>query len=426
MPEPMLLAATRSARRLFPEVGKGEVSVQHNPGSRDLPMLARQWLLQKTEISPEFIDLAFSEESRWQYAPFPETDLYGLSFAKARQHLKQHLRPLYELASASLDGIDERGFNRHDEIHIGHVDHCSQELLSLAENFWNELAGQRPGFIRPIDDQAKKRTLIAAWGHDLGNVVSRKYHPLVSNRILPYLYPSLLADPPQWRLIRRAITVHHELFAEHLRKELARANPDYQVEDLLDFLRHRFGPEALALIIADKTDLGRHRISRKGCRNVMIDDPHLELNLLGKTDGLRLEPDGTELVWNLTFDIRIGAEETELVPLSQERHHSPGRKARVSLLTHALFEDQSVKVTYFDVWRMQFWKQYIERNFLAISAMFALFPKLERVRLAFSDPEVGQSATQVIKKEHLMNDFRRLRVFFQSNGNGNGNGHGSR
>ncbi len=415
----------RQAKTLFPAQAREQTLMVHHPSKGvDHFTDILTWLQEETLAGPALISSLFTAEGKWHYPSFPELDLLNLAPADITQFCDQWLSPLYEAASHSLDGMGDLGFNRHDRQHISYVDRVSQSLLAQATPSWNQDLSAPPNSLPAIDVNTQRRTTIAAWGHDLGNIFSRPRHPFISPSILLDLFPRLKHDPVQWRRIRRAIELHHETVALALLRQCwpsisleDNSQDQVTIERVLITLRTFFGPEALALIIADKTDVGRHRISRKIQEARVIEDHHLEVNLLGYTQDLVLAPDATQLTWQLIFDMRLGELDQGLWHLGEKRRHNPGRKVVVSKLTKDHFENSQLSLTYFDVWKSLFWNLYLERNTLAIWCLFALFPRLREVKMEFIDSEVNQGSYLVVSKEYLLRDFRKLeRVLKPGNG----------
>ncbi len=403
----MLHHETKLARQLFPPDCKRPVAVNHRPSKDDISHPAQNWFTQ-VDFPAELIGQLLSTEACWRHPGFAEVDLYALPFSEVRTQFQTRLSPLYDGASLSLDGIRGTGFNRHDEYHVSTVDLVSQRLLDLAETSWNAMVEQKTK-LRRIDDAARKRTLIGVWGHDLGNLFSRDLHALISPDILAALYPRLLSDPRAWRLIRRIIKLHNEPVAEALlAADLWKENPQANTEDLLLFLREHFGPESLAVIIADKIDVGPHRISRKPQDKQGLLDQHLELNLLGRTTGINLSADGKELSWELAFDLRIDEAKSELHRFCRQGNRGQGRRAMVSPQTRKSYLQAESPQTYFESWHQEFWRINFKRNVLAIRAMFALFPEVEIVKVRSLDAERGVEKLLFFRKTYLDQDFQTV------------------
>jgi len=177
-------------------------------------------------------------------------------------------------------------------------------------------------------------------------------------------------------------------------------------------MRTDFGPEALALIIADKTDISRKRVSEKPKDPDTVDnDPHLEVNLLGETKSLVLSEDMTVFTWNLKFTPGMSKEEQDSDPRYVEASavQSDGLKARVSKDTHSLHTDHHIP--HFDRWKSLFWTLYYERIILTVRAAFALYPDLKKFVIMVKDQSPANEKSKItFKRDCLAETFELQKI----------------
>ncbi|MEP7166675.1 MAG: hypothetical protein ABI758_01700 [Candidatus Woesebacteria bacterium] len=401
------------ARSLIPK--EGPVSVNHDPSRFDTA-LARTYF-EEAGCPQAFIDFVLTETDRWKDFCTDCIDVYSLSPTKLNKALKKCLDNTYSLANGSLDRVYEHGFNKHDKIHINHVTKNVRKLLKLA--------GEKKPVIR--------RAVLATRGHDLGNILSRKYHSLVSPYILSKVVNQVLPDgnldirskeridkARDWRIVRRAMQLHNEPIASQLiesfryeyAKDGERKALEQSEEQIVERMRKRFGAEALALIIADKTDIGKHRISQKAKGYKAVDeDQHLEVNLLGETKNISLSHDKKMFNWDLLF--RPGMSEDEALELSRFARQSESRGrpiAYVSDKTHALHHDY--QIPHFLTWNTLFWQLYYERVVLTVRSAFALYPTLERFCITTTDTDSKTQLQFTFEKEKLRTQFDKLKQMY--------------
>lgn len=374
------------------------MALVNHSGKLDTFVPAKQYF-EDAQCPSEFIDEVLTPEGEWRDFCEDEYDFYSISPQQLNSELRRCFNRVYGLANGSLDHIFDFGFNRHD---LEHIDHVADNTLLLLE-----AAGY--GY------EVQRRGVAAARGHDLGNPLTRKLHSLVSPRIFRKVIQQVESDPKQWRIIRRAMQLHNEPIASHLinswSKEQGRKLSDTEI---IEKMRTDFGPEALALIIADKTDIGRHRISEKPKdRDAVNGDPHLEVNLLGKTEKLQVSEDKKTFTWNLLFTPGMSKEEQENDSrfAKESTKHPEGFRARVSDETHALHREH--RIPHMDRWKSLFWSLYFERIVLTIRSAFALYPDLEKFKINIEDAEGLESLEYTFTPEKMGALFERLVIKYR-------------
>lgn len=334
-----------------------------------------------------------------------EMSVYDAGLTDLDMYLRNKLDAIYGVANSSLDVLFVDGFNRHDVPHIDEVVKRTVQLLDIAE----------------MSEDVKRRAIVAARGHDLGNIASRKAHSLLSPRMLALWVPQLLDDPQQWRIIRRAIELHNEPVAAGIIDGWNHPSPPDEVE-IARKMRIVFGPEALALIIADKWDIGPHRLSDKArSREAIERDSHLVANNMFRTRDLNLSQDGRIFTVEIDFRPGLSVEETRQYSENGKAelirpHSDQGARHFVPQVLHDMHRHYGVP--HFYVAESLFWETYLDRIKFSLRAAFALFPEIERICISFSDVEDGsqilheftlvtlQARLAIIKKKFYPKDVR--------------------
>ena len=367
--------------------------VQHRADEK--PVLAVNYL-KSIGLAKKDLGQIFDNAGNWKYQITDEVDPFSLSLSDLKNLLLENLEIVYKFVSPSLDRKFKYGFNRHD---IEHIEDVTGEVKKILK--WKK-----------SDKKQVAIGIIAAASHDLGNLLSRSYHAHLSPYLLRLIFPNLKIKNKDWERIKLAIN-NHELGV--LEKTI-----DWQKssEKIIKELKSKFLPEALALILADKTRYGRNRISDKPKSPKAIDaDIHLEVNLLGRTEKLKYS--GTNFTWQLKYFAFATEDEVSQRPhLFRPKSTGPGFKASVSKETQNRYRLE-IPVDHFSTWRQKFWNVYLKRNMMAIYSAFALFPKLNTFTVKMVDlvnPDSNLSETVIYKtrKENLKEFEKFLKVKYTS------------
>lgn len=355
MPKETVSAKARVARHLFRE---GQIDRDYAGQQR---CLALPYLLE-AGCDPYFLASMFNNESVWQLPPDNVGDLYQLPVEQVLC-LQPRYASLQHISTLSLDHLFDEGFSRHDAVHIEPVLHRASRILTMSS--YNS-------------EDAQRRLTLSAIPHDLGNIWSRLRHSMVSARVWPEILPALKEDAKQWRTIRRAIQLHDEPVAFGLIESLL---GEMTVENFSSVIMGHFGPEALALIIADKTDVHPRRQSMKASPQDIERNPHLVNNLLAQTYHAGLTARDT-FEWRLAFRLSIVGSDD---PRRGFEVDDPEDGKRVQVPVAFEEKRRDGEQNYFQSWQTIFW-QYNERR-VALTAMaaFALFPDLARFVMQFDD-----------------------------------------
>lgn len=316
--------------------------------------------LQEVGVSPEEIAIFFNERGNWDYDVSDISDIYSLRSYDADTLLKEAFKPINRIIDRSLDGVSPDGFNKHGELHSNRV--VKQELVLL------DYIG--------AEDAVKRDAVIAGRAHDIGCVLARDPHAYISQRMLQVMLPSIKEDPERYKRISKAIIFHDSDTLGGITSRWNGLSSDERLQKLADFMR----PEGLALLMADKIEIGRDRISDKVLAGSLIKDPHAVANLLGRHDSL--EPRGDALVWTLKYNPTFTDKE-----MRKFKHFAEGWKRRR--------ESGEVNITFQD-WQNVFWRIYTNRVITLAESALAFFPFMDRVDIQMVDQQTGDES-QVVK-----------------------------
>lgn len=319
----------------------------------------------------------------------PKKPLYAMTLEELNTFLYERLKIIYEkIADASLNSIPTNvdghdvylGFNEHG---LGHIERVKEAAMKL-------LLAAKPD----ASDDELKTALVAFWAHDLGNVLSRHVHALVSPRILIHLIPELtesLCTESQdtlkaVRMVRRAIYYHNEKTIGAYLRALNKRNLEINGKELTEseiitIIRDRFTLSAQALFIADKADFGLERETAMPFdEGIGIIDPHRQVNVNGKTKFLGLSTDKKSFNWVLEFDL--------------------GNKP--------IFPQD------FETWVAQFWYLYIEKHLMMARSAFAMYPEVTVFSIILVNTQVAaQSKTFSFTIDNMAEKFNELRKMYQ-------------
>lgn len=303
------------------------------------------------------------------------------------REVRAKLIPAYNLVDYNLrsDKYPD-GYNGHGLSHIDSVAAHTDELL--------ERAG--------ADSNLRRIGVIASLGHDLGNIIARKGHSLHSGKVFETLVPSVLQNPGLFDSAERIMRLHDELAVI---PEIKSWN-EPSVEGEIKRLRQDYGPVLPALIIADKTDIGRHRANEWSRRPESIErDEHAFVNFFGEHHSFEISE--KEFTWNVVYTPGIDEDEREVFgEMQRKRSAHEGFAAYVPSWLHELHKDG--RSSHFVGWQHAFMRIYKQRVNLSAKCAFALFPDIEVFTVAMHDPldendlsRGGRKLEETISREYF-------------------------
>lgn len=328
---------------------------------------AREFLL-KTGAPPSLVNDVFLKNGELKPHTEANADILKMSPESIINYLKPHLKPVYDLAQYSLSTIDP-WFNLHTfENHIDIVTKRSFTLLNAA----------RP-FRKDINEKTFIRSAIVGTTHDVGNLLSREDHEILSLPIAEKIIPPLKQLPQEEKkIIDESMVLHRKrqiLTKLDKLKAGESMNADQEVE-LMSTYMVNFPPESLALMIADTSDVSPLRVARAGKKlyqKEALKRKDLEVNLHWITRSLRVEKGkkwGIEkILWELEFNPQP----------------TLGQKPKGELIypvnTSTSMLHKEHELSNYDQLRADFWKLYLEDIKLAVQAGFALFPATKKFEI---------------------------------------------
>lgn len=337
-----------------------QILVRHNHAYAP----ARGYLAQHGAPKHELDDI-FDQDGRWilQGSTFPSP--YQMHPYQLDVNLKRILSPISAVGDYALDSTRTHGYNSHG---VPHIDFVTKNALALAKELDLPMAIQQ-------------NLVIASRAHDLGNMLDREYHAILSPLILAHVQPGVLQDKSRWAEIRAAMNVHDSEIAEYK----LRARGLVNAEDIMQFWKDNYGPTLLALRIADKTDVGRSRLSKKISSSAAVEeDIHTALNLTFETEYVQMDPEKQVLTWQLAFNTDITEDELgDLFPMTRQRSKHGGRQALVPSVASRAFD--SGEATFFETLSGVFVDVYGARMRTFVLDGFALTDQIQAVRIQFKD-----------------------------------------
>jgi len=314
------------------------------------------------------------------------------------------LKPLYQIAQASLDesmlGISE-GFNDHTlEGHILGVTNDGLGLLDAAQ----------------ATSHQKNIFTLSSLPHDAGNAWSRDGHEVVSFDVLCAFIPTITNDAQIARELKQTIFYHRESTGWKAMLQIAAGTS--RNEDFYRLLRETVGIPALALNIADSSDIGPHRANRYRGNSEIVDDDYQMVELLSRKRKSAYDPNSREFHFNFAFSSRPCEEIEELGYLSmQSKKQRHGQaKTIVSPDMQTAFKEKGK--LYSTTWLEMFQKIHGVRQLVVAAFSFALFPEQQEFICRLEDEEIlplhtsGKYQSKLPYEQHFTRDslFQHLKT----------------
>ncbi len=323
-----------------------------------------------------------SENSTW-YFKVNYHQLINLQPDELYTYILEQFGQLFRLQDIALDSEFSTGFNRHG---ITHLKNVAATSLNLLREFF---------IIPPTNHYPQNEAIIGAFLHDIGNLISRKYHGLYGIYLFTLVFENFNNSKPTLDSFLRVleIVLFHEV-------EYGCQLPDISL----------LKPSALCVIIADKTDVNYKRVSTKSNVPESVQDLHVLINLL-VSDSIvsRQKGENSCVRWIVNFRPKLDP--------SQSNYFSSLLKAtgRVKFPGDWQKVYEEANIEYLFVFNTEFLRIYLSRLYYAISAAFALFPAVEKFELVVEDPERGISIKRVFTKENYLDKIFQLGKYYYRN-----------
>lgn len=345
----------------------------------DLPL--REFFEQQGAPASLYIDY-ISENSKW-YFKVNYHQLINLLPDELYTYLLEKFEGLFRLQDIALDSEYSTGFNRHG---VGHLKSVASTSLNLLREFF---------IIPPPNYYPQNEAIIGAFLHDIGNLISRKYHGLYGIYLFTLVFENFNYSEQTLASFLRVleIVLFHEV-------EYGCQLPDIR----------KLRPSTLCVIIADKTDVNYKRVSAKSNVPESIQDLHVLINLLVSDSIVRRQKgENSCFRWIINFRPKLDT--------SQSNYFSSLLKAtgRVKFPGdwQKVYEEANIEFLF--LFNAEFLHIYLSRLYFTMTAAFALFPSVERFELVIEDSERGISIKRVFTKGNYLDKIFQLGKYYYKN-----------
>jgi metal-dependent HD superfamily phosphatase/phosphodiesterase len=291
-----------------------------------------------------------------------------------------HFSSMFYLQEVALDSKLKTGFNLHGIEHLRTIVKNSTELLRELKS-------------APLEQRhAENETIIGAFFHDIGNIISRQYHGFYGIYLLTQLFKNYDVDEQTLESFLNVleIVLFHEV-------EYGSRLPT------LTLLR----PSTLSVIIADKTDVGFKRVSSKSNVPEAIRDAHVLVNLLvARSTTRRIKGTTGRFQWTIDFKSKFDSSHIELF---SELLKATGR-VKVPKEWQVLYESGNIE--YLFVFNATFLRVYLSRLYFAMRAVFALYNSVDQFEFVVDDAERGISLKRVFTPDDYQDKVYTLGKYF--------------
>jgi metal-dependent HD superfamily phosphatase/phosphodiesterase len=294
-------------------------------------------------------------------------------------YLVDHLAPLFELQQVALDSEMTTGFNSHGREHVCTVASNAAMLLKQLH-------------LVSVHDYNEKEAILGGLLHDLGNLLRRKFHGLYGIYLLTQLFGNYAATEPTFEsfLTLLEIVMFHEV--------------EFGSQQALF---EQLNAATLSVIIADKTDVSFRRVSAKSNVPEAMLDAHVLVNLLVANSRVqRKAGNGGQFCWTVDFRTKLDASQGDLF---SSLVRVTGR-VKYPQEWIALYEEGNIE--YLFLFQSTFLKIYLSRLYLAMRAVFMLYPSTEEFLLVVDDAERGISISRVFTRKDYQHKIRTLGKLF--------------
>jgi len=313
-----------------------------------------------------------------------EIDPYTLPTRELIKFLAIRLMPIYKLVNPSLDSAYDQGFNRHDWQHILEVGAVAEQILDALQ-----INKESPNY---------KNVVISVLGHDLGNLLSRKYHHELSPTLLRLTVPELIVDVERFDRLKKIIELHDEGKLNKQIQDIA------NVDDQLRYLSSEIPQEALILFLADKCRMiGRSRVTAKSTvdSRAIEHDLHLLLSLCFASQGLEINEES--VIWQIEFNRALSSEEERSSKINRfQKADKP--KVMVPKRIHDLHQNYGIPHSF------SLWSEFMRTNFPKVSLMakssLVLFPESQEFQIQMTDRANGYDGGSIITEQFNRKSLR--------------------
>lgn len=335
------------------------------------------------EVPPHYFSSYLTLDSRLK-TKIDYLVLLNLTPEEVHTYLLDQFSHLFHLQKVALDSIYDTGFNLHGIDHLRTVARNAIELLMELDT----ISVERQRF--------ENETIIGAFFHDVGNLLSRRYHGFYGVYLLTQLFENFDVDDQVLESFLHVleIVLFHEVEYGSRLPTLA----------LLQ-------PSTLSVIIADKTDVSFKRVSHKSNVPEAIADAHVLVNLLVARSTIR-RVKGTTGRFQWTVDFKPKFDPLH-VNLFSELLKATGR-VKFPQEWQNIYE--SAKIEYLFVFHSTFLNTYLSRLYFAMRAVFAMYRSVDQFEFIIDDAERGISLKRVFTPDDYHEKIFTLGKHFYQKG----------
>lgn len=353
------------------QVSNGHVLRRAETGERMLGFLRRN------HVEDAAIQKLLTPESKLRLK-FDFNALMNLGTDDLYAYLLDHLGFVMDLQQIALDSETPTGFNAHGKLHVSTVTLNALKLLRQRDPI-------------PSTDKKDRELVIGGLLHDMGNLIGRKLHGLFGIYIASQILENYDSDPQVFEhfLGVMEVIVFHEVEFASMQTGFA-----------------HLGSSTLALIIADKTDVSFERVSLKSNVPEAVQDLHVLMNLLVANSVIWRDTGKGVFGWRVDFRAKYSQDHLEFFSSLLKR---TGRVRYPEAWTE-LYEEANIE--YLFLFQSSLLNTYLSRMYVAMSAVFALFPSVTEFHLVVDDAERGISITRVFTRHLFRQQIATLGKFF--------------
>jgi hypothetical protein len=301
--------------------------------------------------NPSYVNQVFSPEGELIYIIGQEYDIADPqktpgeigSFIQGTIEIPMHL------INPAIAGPERKAKNNHDLQHaIAVASYADRFLRQVGSPLWQRQAG-----------------MVAFMLHDIGNILGRDSHPYFSALLWRRLYPNLIMTAQQEEIIDQALLYHDgDVFYETIDSW-----GGVSFEQTVRRMREMLSDPSLALILADKGDMGIHRLPAKQFPQD-LEDPHRVVNQYSRTSDLYFTLDLRSFVWIINFGEKLSDKELRRFPAFVIRRDDGQIVRKTPRVIRKNIEEFASDE--YSEWKNLLWATYYPRMMLAVIAAFAL------------------------------------------------------
>lgn len=316
------------------------------------------------------IDPVIDASGAWQ-VHLSWKDAWAMDAVAMKEFLLESLKPIHMLQQASLDFVNLTGFNDHGPIHITNVTNKTLDILKSLK----------------FEEEILKIAVMAATTHDLGNIINRKGHSMFSCGLIRMTFTDL-PDNQQAADVLQAVLFHDE----------GALGRNTKLEEWV--------PAALALVIADKTDISYLRVTSSSNKRDALVDAHISLNWL--VDESKTFMSMGTYVWQIYFN--PGASN---VPSYMDQLMKNEQRKWVPEVWQELYRQRHME--YLLPFYATLQDTYLHRVEMTVKAVFVLFPEVNVFRFEVIDEERLMTISRLFTRQDVEKQFDRLKRMVYKN-----------